>query len=78
LAKFSDGKSPVFPHVSMDGHHCGSKRKFLKKTLVSGGSAEAKEASNQTKGGKKNKKHSYIRVTSELPSLHIFFINKQL
>jgi len=74
LAKFSDGKSPVFPH----GHHCGSKRKFLKKTLVSGGSAEAKEASNQTKGGKKNKKHSYIRVTSELPSLHIFFINKQL
>jgi hypothetical protein len=58
-----------------------SKRKFLKKALVSGGSAEGKEASNQRQGKtkkKKSKKHSYITVTSELPSLHIFFINKQL
>jgi len=30
----------------MDGHHCGSKSKFPNKTLVSGGSAEGKEASN--------------------------------
>jgi hypothetical protein len=32
----------------------------------------------EEKNKKKNKKHSCIRVTSELPSLHIFFINKQL
>ncbi len=63
----------------MDGHHCccGSKRKILKKKLLFLLVLQ-KESPKKRRKKTKNTKNSYIRVTSELSSLHILFINQQL